>query len=514
MKKSGNSDLLIIGNDKLPFQNKKIADEKDQIKIHIRQKIIEYSLIILAVNVFIGLAVYKSNQKLHESRQWVEHTEQVIMQTGDVLLHCENIVLGARGFIITNDSSFFNPVNQPNTLFKDISQLRILIQDNPLQLQRVDSLIFCIDKYLNFSFQSNEIRSKQGLAAAIAFISSKRGKHYTDQILQLINSIRQEEIALLEIRQQTNKRSVIAFNALTAVLFVLLDLLTIFLLIIVGIYLHQNEEKEKRAAELVVANNELAFQNKEKEKRADELIVAKEKAEESDQLKTAFLRNISHEIRTPLNAIVGFSTLLNDDNISKHDIREFTGLIKEGGKRLIEVIQNVIDIAKIQTGQIEIKKKPVFIYSIFSDLTAYFKPMANTKNIRLNYHIPDDKFCMIYSDEAKLYQILTNLINNAIKFSESGNIDFSCNILDDGIQFYVKDTGIGIHPDLFETIFDRFIQADQSLSRGHDGVGLGLAICKGLVGLLGGRIWVESEVNKGTTFFFTLPSNNTFQVAN
>jgi len=484
------------------------------MKISNRQKLFQYALIILLVNGLIGFAVYKNNQKLHESWQLVEHTEKVLMQTGDVLLHCNDIVLGARGFIITNDSSFFNPVNQSKTIFNDISQLRKLIQDNPTQLKRVDSLKFYTNKYLDFSFQSIETRNKMGLAAAIAFISTKRGKQYIDQILQLINSIRQEETALLKMRQQTNKRSVTAFNALAVVMFVLLGLFMILLLIIVRIYLLQNEEKEKRAAQLVIANNELAFQNKEKEKRADELIIAKEKAEESDQLKTAFLRNLSHEIRTPLNAIIGFSALLNEDDISRPDIKEFTGLIKESGKRLIEIIHNVIDIAKIQTGQVEIKKKPVFIYSIFSDLFTYFKPMANTKNIRLNYHIPDDKFGMIYSDEAKLYQILTNLINNAIKFSEAGNIVFCYEIQEDVIQFYVKDTGIGIHPDLFDIIFDRFIQADQSLSRGHEGAGLGLAICKGLVGLLGGRIWVESEVGKGSTFFFTIPSKNNFLITN
>lgn len=477
------------------------------MKISNRHKLFQYALIILLVNGLMGLAVYKSNQKLHDAGQWVKHTEQVINQLGKVLLDCNIIMNGERGYVITNDSSFLKPTVLPKMIFEEVRQLRELIQDNPTHIQRVDSLTLYTDKYLNFSSQANEIRNKQGLEAAIAFISTKGGKQYTDKILQLINSIQQEETALLKIRQQTNKRSVTAYNVLTTAMFVLLDLFTILLLIIVGIYLRQNEEKEKRAAELVIANKELAFQNREKEKRADELIVAKEKAEESDQLKTAFLRNLSHEIRTPLNAIIGFSALLNEDDISRHDIKEFTGLIKESGKRLIEIIHNVIDMAKIQTGQVEIKKKPVFIYSIFNDLSAYFKPVANLKNIRLNYKIPDDKFCMIYSDEAKLYQILTNLISNAIKFSESGNIDFGIDLQADGIKFYVKDTGIGIHPDLFDTIFDRFIQADQSLSRGQEGAGLGLAICRGLVVLLGGRIWVESVINKGSTFFFTIPLN-------
>ena len=268
----------------------------------------------------------------------------------------------------------------------------------------------------------------------------------------------------------------------------------------------QNQEKEKRADELIIANKELVFQNTEKEKRAAELIIAKEKAEESDKLKTAFLQNISHEIRTPLNTIIGFSSLLNDEN-SKEDISEFTSLIIQSGKRLIETVNNVLEIAKIQTGQVKINKKPVFIYSIFTDLFTFFNPIAKAKKLILKNPDQDNKFVIVYSDEAKLYQVLTNLLSNAIKFSDTGHVDFGYILLDTNIQFYIKDEGLGIPAELFDRIFDRFIQAEMSLSRGYEGAGLGLSICKGLVGLLGGRLWVESEVSKGTTFYFTIPYN-------
>ncbi|MCX6320348.1 MAG: ATP-binding protein [Bacteroidia bacterium] len=267
----------------------------------------------------------------------------------------------------------------------------------------------------------------------------------------------------------------------------------------------QNREKEKRADELIIANKELAFQNDEKEKRAEELIIAKLKAEENDNLKTAFLQNMSHEIRTPLNGIIGFSGLLDSENLNKDDIKEFTAIISQSGKRLIEIVNNVLDISKIQTGQVEIERKPVLINSIFSDLFTFFSHFAKIKNNSINYHNLDDKKRIIFSDETKVHQILTNLLNNAIKFTESGSIDFGYEIKDNIIQFYVRDTGIGIPPEMYDRIFDRFTQAEQSLSRNYEGAGLGLAICKGLVELLGGRIWVESEINKGTTFFFTLP---------
>ena len=267
----------------------------------------------------------------------------------------------------------------------------------------------------------------------------------------------------------------------------------------------QNQEKEKRAAELVIANRDLLFQHEEKEKRAAELVIAKEKAEESDRLKTAFLQNMSHEIRTPLNGIIGFSELLNYDDITKDEIKEYTDAINQSGKRLIEIVNNVLDISRIQTGQIKIEKKSIFIHTIFLDLITMFSAIAKSKNISLNYHNHDDRYRLIYSDDAKLHQILINLINNALKFTKTGSIDFGFEIKDDVIQWYVKDTGIGIASELCTQIFERFVQVEQSMTRNFEGAGLGLAISKGLVELLGGTIWVESEVNKGSTFFFSIP---------
>jgi signal transduction histidine kinase len=272
----------------------------------------------------------------------------------------------------------------------------------------------------------------------------------------------------------------------------------------------QNEEKEKRAIELIIANEELHYQNKEKEKRAAELIIAKENAEESDKLKTAFLQNMSHEIRTPLNGIIGFSTLLGYNDISREEIDEYTAIIIQSGNRLIEIVNNILDISKIQTGQVKIEQKAIVIDEVFSDLHNFFLPIAKAKNIRINYHNLDDKARILFSDEAKLHQILTNLINNAVKFTKSGSIDYGFETNDDAIRFYVKDTGIGIPKALCEKIFLRFIQVEQSMTKNYEGAGLGLAISKGLVELLGGKIWAESDPGgtseaQGTTFFFTLP---------
>ena len=267
----------------------------------------------------------------------------------------------------------------------------------------------------------------------------------------------------------------------------------------------QIEEKEKLAEVLRLANKELAVKNEEKEKREAELIAAKEIAEESDELKTAFLQNISHKIRTPLNGIIGFSELLNHEDLNKDEIKEFTSLIGQSGKRLLEIVNNILDISKIQTGQVRIEQKPVSINLLFSDLLTFFDPVAKAKSINLHYHIPENEDRTIFSDEGKLNQILTNLISNAIKFTKSGDIDFGYEIKDDLVQLYVKDTGLGIPPKLYEKVFDKFVQTEQSLCKDYEGAGLGLSICKGLVELLGGKIWFDSEINKGSTFYFVLP---------
>jgi len=258
-------------------------------------------------------------------------------------------------------------------------------------------------------------------------------------------------------------------------------------------------------AELNRTNKELTLQNEENEKRIESLIIAKDLAEESDELKGVFLQNISHKIRTPLNGIIGFSELLGKEELNKEEIKEFTSLIGQSGKRLIEIINNILDISKIQTGQVKAEKKPILIKSMFSELFDFFNPVAQAKRIRLKYYNQEDENRTIYSDEAKLNQILTNLISNALKFTESGDIEFGYEIKDDVIQFFVKDTGPGIPKGMHDKVFDKFVQGESYSYKNYEGAGLGLSICKGLVELLGGKIWVESEINKGSSFYFLLP---------
>ncbi|HRP02396.1 MAG TPA: PAS domain S-box protein [Candidatus Kapabacteria bacterium] len=250
-----------------------------------------------------------------------------------------------------------------------------------------------------------------------------------------------------------------------------------------------------------------------------ELIKQKQKAEENDRLKTAFLQNISHEIRTPLNGIIGFSNLLQYDDISKDEIGEYIRMVQISSNRLIETINNIIDISKIQAGQLTEEIKLVSLNSLVDDIYQSYIKIAKTKEIDFKLIMSlSDENAIIKCDQAKVTQILNNLVNNAFKFTLSGKIQIGYTIRGQFIEFFVKDTGIGITPETKQLIFDRFTQSDSSISRSFEGIGLGLAICKGLVSLLNGKIWLESNYGLGTDFYFTIPylpnKNIEAQVAN
>lgn len=243
-----------------------------------------------------------------------------------------------------------------------------------------------------------------------------------------------------------------------------------------------------------------------KKRNETELILAKEKAEESERLKSAFLANISHEIRTPMNGILGFAELLKEPDLSPENLQEFIATIEINLYRMLNIINDLIDISKIEAGEMGLKIKPTNINSMLRDLHLNYIPRLNNNKIKVNYHcdLPDEE-SSIDTDHLKLDQILTNLIKNAFKFTSEGSVSFGYRKIGSGLEFYVSDTGMGIQPDVKEIIFERFMQAEIGSTRRFEGVGLGLTISKAYVEQLGGSIRVESEVGKGSTFLFILP---------
>jgi CheY-like chemotaxis protein/nitrogen-specific signal transduction histidine kinase len=238
----------------------------------------------------------------------------------------------------------------------------------------------------------------------------------------------------------------------------------------------------------------------------EELINAKEKAEEGDRLKTAFLNNISHEIRTPMNAIVGFCALLGEPDLNEQSRMDYIEVIIQSSNHLLAIISDIVDISNIEANIVKIAKNEININSTFKSLCDQFLPKVSEKKIQLicESDVPDSD-ALIITDNTKLKQILINLINNAIKFTDKGYVKVGCVLRDKFLEFCVSDTGIGIGEEYHHRIFDRFYQVQLSISRLYEGTGLGLAISKANVELMGGKIWLTSEPGKGSTFFFSIP---------
>jgi len=239
------------------------------------------------------------------------------------------------------------------------------------------------------------------------------------------------------------------------------------------------------------------------------LRIAKEKAQESDLLKSTFLANISHEIRTPMNGIVGFAELISREDIDPQTRKNYVSIMKKSSDQLICIIDDIIDFAKLEANQIRIVQETLDINKLLEELYIFYDNQLKKKQIDaitlLYEKTLEDKKAKVISDENRLRQVLSYLLDNAIKFTSEGFIKFGYKLVGGKIEFYIQDSGIGIPPDKHDHIFERFRQVDEGHTRRYGGTGLGLPISKGLVNLLGGQIWLESEPDKGSTFFFTIP---------
>ncbi len=274
--------------------------------------------------------------------------------------------------------------------------------------------------------------------------------------------------------------------------------------------LKQKAEIEKQNTEYAALNKIYQSVNAELLKSNEELIFARDKAEEADRLKSAFLANMSHEIRTPMNAIIGFSDLITDPALPQVKLRQFTKTIKQRSYDLLALINDILDISKIEAGQMTIVEESGDVEDLVVDTFNTFKTIwcdSGKSKVSFSYNFSlSASESRIITDIGRVRQILSNLVGNAFKFTKEGSISIGCQKKDSNtLLFFVKDTGVGIPPDKQHVIFDRFRQIDEIHTQQMGGTGLGLSISKGLTELLGGKIWVESEPDKGSTFFFTIP---------
>jgi PAS domain S-box-containing protein len=244
-----------------------------------------------------------------------------------------------------------------------------------------------------------------------------------------------------------------------------------------------------------------------KKKILRDLITAKESAEESDQLKTAFINNISHEIRTPLNSIIGFGQFLAEPNLPEKERAEMFSHLHQSSLRLMNTVDDYVDMAMIVSSSLPVHKKGFSLQSFFEDFITQIYPTCKQNNIDCIFDTPSDNVTIyILSDRELLNKVLIKILDNAIKFTHNGTITIGYSITDQNIEFYIKDTGKGISPEKLELIFKMFTQEESSMTRGYEGSGLGLAIAKGILELLDGQILVESIKGFGSTFFVRIPN--------
>ena len=258
-------------------------------------------------------------------------------------------------------------------------------------------------------------------------------------------------------------------------------------------------EQKRLESDLKKSLHELQILNKELEE-------SKKKAEESDNLKTAFLANLSHEIRTPMNGILGFANLIKEENLTPDTIRTYLDVISQSGERMLHLIEDLVDISKIESNLVVIEPQKTDLNILMDEIYNFFKPQAHQNGISFTCEkgLNDSESC-VFIDKFKLEQVLTNLLNNAFKFTNEGTVRFNYKQVNNQLIFCVKDTGIGISPGKQKVIFERFMQAENTYLRETEGSGLGLSISKSFVELMGGTVWVESELGKGSEFFISLP---------
>ncbi len=364
--------------------------------------------------------------------------------------------------------------------------------------------------------------TQQFLALRDSVFSQEQSKQLVELETRYQLNAKERQIELLskeralEESEKTRIRIWIILLALVALLFILLSYFTY------SRFRFKSKANEKLIQEISHRKRIEAQLNEYQdqlenivEERTWELKVAKDRAEEADMLKTAFLTNMSHEIRTPMNAIVGFSYLLADKDSSDEAKAEYSKIIKSNGEVLMNLINDILDISIIEAGQLRTKMKPVVLNDLLDELKIFFtQELDKLQNDKLQLVTDYDERCshlVVNTDGVRLRQIISNLLWNALKFTNEGEISVGYRFSgSEELIFFVKDTGVGIELDKHEVIFDRFSKFTAgSESSVYSGTGLGLAICRELVGVLGGKIWLDSIPGKGTTFYFTIPYKST-----
>jgi len=470
---------LIVANKELLFQNKEKEKRAAELIIANKELLFQNE----EKEKRAAELIVANKELLFQNKEKEKRAAELIIANKELLFQNEEKEKRAAELIVANKELAYQNKEKEKRAAELIIADKELIYQNEEKEKRASELIIA-DKELDFQHEEKEKRASELIIAdkELGFQNEEKGKRAKELII-------------------ANKELVF-----------------------------QNQEKEKRAAELIIANKELVFQNEEKEQRAkeystlnkvlteslnqiqninNELIISKNKAEESDKLKSAFLANMSHEIRTPLNAIMGFSGFLVEPDLSKENLKDFVQIINANSRQLLSIISDIMDFSKMEAGRFTIDSEIVNINELLTDLFVTYKKIVDMKKLNLEYSFDcPNELLQIKTDGNRIKQVICNLLNNAIKFTKEGKIEFGYKMKENFIEFYVKDSGIGIDLVNQTLVFERFRQVDAAKNQINSGNGLGLSISKALVEKLGGNITVDSKLGLGSVFLFTIPYKN------
>ena len=468
-----------------------------------------YFIIILSIAFIVSILLISyyniSNRETTADR--VDHTLQIISTSDELLLDIVNHETGVRGYLITENEVFLGPYySSLSTIKMHFNDLVKLTRDNKGQQARLNNLNTLIDKRINLSRSViNQIKEHK-LTVEGKIAETDKAKIIGDNIRILFNGINKREYELLKIRRLASEEN----SRNTNLLFLILALISIVILIVFIFSARRNQIKTK-IAEVEKHNFEL----KANQLKADK-IIAEESARQSQLAvasKQQFLSTMSHEIRTPLNSILGFTNVLLKTELGEKQ-KEFILAIKTSGDSLIFLINDILDLAKVNAGKMTFENQPFQIKKSITLIQNTFDLIIKEKNLEIVNEYDNRIPAVLVGDSARLNQILLNLMSNAVKFTHKGKITVSIKLLDENeenmnIEFAVTDTGIGIAENKINSIFNVFEQAESDTSNLYGGSGLGLSIVKKLVEFQGGSVGLKSKVGEGSTFSFILPFEKT-----
>jgi signal transduction histidine kinase len=452
----------------------------------------------IALVVLSALSAMLSFYLLEDSIKaaaWVRRALDINTEARQALTCLMDCETGYRGYLITGEDEYLQPYeNCYRHLSVHLEALKKLTADNTDQQTLVAELDALAKEKIAFSQSVIEARRKDPKAPARDLVTLAPGKKIMDQFRHKIDALVDDESNVLSKRRTAvQKKRENIFFALAA-----LSLCTVAAIIT----LHLNTKQFIRRQE--EAQNQI-------KSALEEAIRARATAESANQLKSEFVSTVSHEVRTPMAGVIGIVELLTQEQLSDEQ-QEMVNRLFYASKRLLSVLNDLLDFSKLQSGKTTVEYVMLSPQEICSDILFLFRPIAEKKGIQLHDHIDENLPKEICGDEHKIRQLLNNLVDNAIKFTDKGTVDFGIQLVTREndkltIRFSVKDTGVGIAKDKQQRLFSPFVQADGSTTRRYGGTGLGLSICKQYVELMGGSIGLNSEANQGSEFWFTLPSD-------